>query len=183
MKLESVWIVRDPTKHSTVEHCLFEQPLERIDRYVMGSPLNSWCGERHTVYTTHEEALVDATARLARGPVPGKDAPAEESWERVIATAKAGGRGDDAPPHTVISRILGAGLEQRYDRALSAARDLQSNANSLVKVLVEDGIGAATSGNGYGGSARHVTEALAELSVAREAFGTAYRASERTPGR
>lgn len=184
MKLETLWIVKNATKHSTLEDCLFQQEVARVDLYVLGSPRNAWRTEAHTVYTTREEALADAKERLTRAGEAEGDQATEESWERAIATAAHGPTlPDDAPAHEVISRFLGEGVERRFDAALRAAKELKRDADTLVRKLMEDGVGAVTSGNGYGGSARKVTECLAELGVAREAFGTAYRAAERTSGR
>lgn len=64
MKLEALWIVRDPSPHSDVADICFSMPVPRLGDYVLGCPRGAWRGERHTVYTDEGEARADAEARL-----------------------------------------------------------------------------------------------------------------------
>jgi hypothetical protein len=66
MKLTTVWIVRDPTPMSELQDIVWEQLIERLDRYVFGAGPHQWSGEDHTMFTDKDEAVGEATGRLVR---------------------------------------------------------------------------------------------------------------------
>jgi hypothetical protein len=65
MKLEAVWLVRDPSPISEIEDICWPQDVRRLGRYVFGAGQGVWESERTTMYTDREEAFADARARLA----------------------------------------------------------------------------------------------------------------------
>ena len=65
MKLEYVWIVRDPSPHSYLSDICWEQPINSLDRYILGAGPETWASENHSVYTSKKEALEDAKKRLS----------------------------------------------------------------------------------------------------------------------
>lgn len=69
MKLESVWIVSDPTLVSVLEDILFEQPIATLHHQIvgisMGGNRNEWQTRHFTVYTEEAEARADALSRMA----------------------------------------------------------------------------------------------------------------------
>jgi hypothetical protein len=66
MKLETVWLVRDPAPDSVFEDVCWEQEVERLGDYVFGSGQFVWARERTAMYTRRQEAEADARARLAK---------------------------------------------------------------------------------------------------------------------
>jgi hypothetical protein len=68
MKIEKVWLVRNPTAVSTLEDICWEQEVCRLGRYVWGSGQGVWEEEETTMFVDETEARADARARLeARG--------------------------------------------------------------------------------------------------------------------
>jgi hypothetical protein len=65
-RLQTVWIVRDATPDSTLGDIFWEQPINRLDDYIRGTPPRGWNGEKHTVYTEETEARKDAERRLEK---------------------------------------------------------------------------------------------------------------------
>lgn len=65
-RLQTVWIVRDATPDSTLGDIFWEQPLNRLDDYIRGTPGRAWNSEKHTVYTEEGEAKKDAERRLEK---------------------------------------------------------------------------------------------------------------------
>ena len=65
-KLKTVWIVRDASPDSMLLDIFWEQPINRIDDYIRGTPPRGWNGEKHTVYTEEAEAKKDAEKRLEK---------------------------------------------------------------------------------------------------------------------
>lgn len=65
MKLDTVWLVRDPSPISVIEDICWEQEVRRLGCYVWGSGQGVWEAERTTMYSDREEAMADAKARLA----------------------------------------------------------------------------------------------------------------------
>jgi hypothetical protein len=65
MKLESLWIVCDPTLDSIPADYCFEITVADLGDYIVGGGPRAW-NERHSaVYTTEAEATADAERRLA----------------------------------------------------------------------------------------------------------------------
>lgn len=65
MKLNKVWIVRDPMSNpAMLVDVLFEATTAELGRYISGSPRDAWEKEHHTMYTEYEEAYQDARHRL-----------------------------------------------------------------------------------------------------------------------
>jgi hypothetical protein len=65
VKLDTVWLVRDPSPISVIEDICWGQEVRRLERYVWGSGQGVWEAERTTMYSDREEAMADAKARLA----------------------------------------------------------------------------------------------------------------------
>jgi hypothetical protein len=65
VKLSKVWLVRDPSRTSTLVDICWEQEVARLDRYVLGSPGNAWTNENHAMFATEKEAKEEAGKRLA----------------------------------------------------------------------------------------------------------------------
>ncbi len=72
MRLETVWIVSDPTPLSELGDILFEQPIRTLHRQMMGISMggdrNEWQTRNYTLWTDEAEARADAEARLAARP-------------------------------------------------------------------------------------------------------------------
>ena len=65
MKLDKIWVVRDPEHVAGLTDIFFKTTLDRlITRYLVGAPDGAWAAEHHVAYTRRAEALADATARL-----------------------------------------------------------------------------------------------------------------------
>jgi len=83
MKLDKIWVVRDPEAVAGLSDIFFETTLDRfITLYLRGAPDGAWAAERHAVYTTRREALADATARLLardRGAFKPRNPEAEQA--------------------------------------------------------------------------------------------------------
>ena len=65
MRLDSVYLVTDPTPNSTLADIVYETTAARLDLYVLGGGPGVWEREHHTMYATAAEANVDARARMA----------------------------------------------------------------------------------------------------------------------
>ena len=65
MRIEKLWIVRDPTAESTLDDVLSGVPVDRLPYLVLGTGAQVWRDENTTLYTEKSEALRDALARLA----------------------------------------------------------------------------------------------------------------------
>jgi hypothetical protein len=66
MKLEVLWIVRDPSALSELADVVFQANVRRLDHYVLGCPAGAWAGEQHTIYTDKDEAVAEGIRRLVR---------------------------------------------------------------------------------------------------------------------
>jgi hypothetical protein len=66
MKLDKVWIVRDPSTRSELEDVVFEMDVARLGDYVLGCPPGAWRGEQHTLFTEKDEAVCEGVRRLVR---------------------------------------------------------------------------------------------------------------------
>ena len=51
MKLSKFWVVRDPSPESELEDILFETETNRFASYVIGTGLDHFRSENHTIYT------------------------------------------------------------------------------------------------------------------------------------
>jgi hypothetical protein len=71
MKLSKFWVVRDPTPNSELEDILFETETNRFASYVIGTGLDQFKHENHTLYTEAGEAKRDAQARLKKQGMTG----------------------------------------------------------------------------------------------------------------
>jgi len=96
------------------------------------------------------------------------------SWQEMVneaveapTVAAAGGR---VNADVLARAALGRRVADTHESALDAARDLRDDVQRLITALEREGIGAATSGNGFAAQARKVSGALIRLSVAREIF-------------
>ena len=98
MRLDTLWIVCDPTPASEFADICWEQPVRTLHYQIVGiammPPRNEWQLRDYTIWTTEAEALADANARLA-----ARDA---------IAAGKA-----EAPPDGAEDRCLDAVCEGR----------------------------------------------------------------------
>ena len=67
MKINTLWVVRNPTPRSILVDVLYrvDSPNE-LARIVVGTGASLWAEEHTTLYTTEKEALADAKARLAK---------------------------------------------------------------------------------------------------------------------
>lgn len=69
MKLDTIWLVCDPTADSEMCDICWEQKISSLHYQIFGaaqaSGRNDWQARNHTAYTTQTEAWADATARLA----------------------------------------------------------------------------------------------------------------------
>jgi hypothetical protein len=66
MKLEALWIVRDPSAQSELADVVFEIDVRRLGNYVLGSGPGTWEREHHTVFTEKDEAVAEGISRLVR---------------------------------------------------------------------------------------------------------------------
>lgn len=70
MKINSMWIVNDPTDVSELEDILFEQPSRTLHHQILGISMagnrNEWQTRNFTIWTTEDEARADAVERMAR---------------------------------------------------------------------------------------------------------------------
>ena len=66
MEIKSFWVVRDPSLESEVEDIFFEATANRFAAYVIGSGLDQFRYENHSLYTEESEAKRDAEARLKK---------------------------------------------------------------------------------------------------------------------
>jgi hypothetical protein len=66
MKLETIWVVIDPTPRSTLDEIFFEEEVCRLGDYIIGSGPGTWLREHTSLYTTREEALKDAQGRIRK---------------------------------------------------------------------------------------------------------------------
>ncbi|KKM23994.1 hypothetical protein LCGC14_1609590 [marine sediment metagenome] len=60
------WCVRNPTRHSELGDIMFETDLRELPLIVLGTGGAKWHLEEATFYNTRDEALRDATGRMAR---------------------------------------------------------------------------------------------------------------------
>jgi len=65
MKIDRLWIVRDPSPVSTLIDIVFETSPARLANYIRGCQPSEWVIENHAMYTDEAEAMADARARLA----------------------------------------------------------------------------------------------------------------------
>jgi hypothetical protein len=65
VRLDAIWLVRDPSPLSTLEDICWEQKVDRLADYIFGSGPGVWRQEQTTIYTTRAEAEADAVTRLA----------------------------------------------------------------------------------------------------------------------
>ena len=72
MKLDTVWLVRDPGPDAIFEDVCWEQEVARLGDYVFGSGQGIWARERTAMYTDQKEAAAHAVARLARVKETGR---------------------------------------------------------------------------------------------------------------
>ena len=68
MKLNRVWVVRDPSPVSELVDILFETIVAKLPAYVIGTGITQWEHENTTLYTEEGEARRDAANRLAKRP-------------------------------------------------------------------------------------------------------------------
>jgi hypothetical protein len=66
VKVQKLWVVRDPTRHSEMGDILFSVTAAELPRVILGTSLGTWVGEHTTLYTTRFEAQVDASGRMMR---------------------------------------------------------------------------------------------------------------------
>jgi hypothetical protein len=66
MKLDTLWIVRDPSPHSRLGDLVFGLDVGRLSDYVLGCPPGTWRRELHTLFTEKDEAVAEAVRRLVR---------------------------------------------------------------------------------------------------------------------
>ena len=83
MRLSKLWVVRDPTRVSTMVDILFSVTSDELPRVILGTGLGTWVEEHTTLYTTKLEASVDAHARMARMQT--------QRWRRSLAKQIMGG--------------------------------------------------------------------------------------------
>jgi len=107
------------------------------------------------------------------------------SWQEMVneaieapTLAAANGR---VSADVLARAALGRRVADAHESTLDAARDLRDDVQRLITALEREGIGAATSGNGFAAQARKVSGGLIRLATAREIFSTSegYRRAER----
>jgi hypothetical protein len=66
MKIEKIWMVRDPSDISEMVDILYETDVHELARIIMGTGLHTWESEHTTLYTEAGEAKRDAEARMKK---------------------------------------------------------------------------------------------------------------------
>jgi hypothetical protein len=64
MKLTKIWIVRNPNHLSLKEDMCWESTIDKFASYCCGAGVQQFVSEQHFLYTSKEEADVDADMRL-----------------------------------------------------------------------------------------------------------------------
>lgn len=76
MRINRLWLVRDPSPVSVLADIVFETDPIKIANYIRGCLPAQWVIENHAMYTDEGEAMADARARLAaRQPCATAAAP------------------------------------------------------------------------------------------------------------
>ncbi|MGH7295302.1 MAG: hypothetical protein ACRELB_10225 [Polyangiaceae bacterium] len=91
MKLEVLWIVRDPNAQSELADVVFKANVRRLDHYMLGCPSGAWSGEQHTVFTERDEAVAEGIRRLVRVR-PEREGWINEEAHRVFGYGAPEGR-------------------------------------------------------------------------------------------
>ena len=71
--ISALWIVRDPTDVSELVDVVWSQDVRSLGDYCRGCPGLAWTDEHHTLYTSRDEAILEALRRLSVKQ-PGQEA-------------------------------------------------------------------------------------------------------------
>lgn len=171
MKLETIWVVRDPSATSTLTDICFEVRSDRLYRYAIGCTLREWEREHHTMYTTADEARVDARHRLARATGATSPAADDLTWDgRIAAVLREPEAGPDAAPADALHKRLAGIVRNRFEQAVANAQELKAAAERVLRDFADDGIAARARGVELAGLVNQLTLAAGELSAAKDAF-------------
>jgi hypothetical protein len=94
MKLEVLWLVCDPTPFSGMADVCWEQPVRTLHYQIVGIHMadrSDWQVRHYTVWTTEDEAVADAKARLAARDIVAagrSETPPEGAEDRCSAALK-----------------------------------------------------------------------------------------------
>lgn len=64
MKITKIWIVRNPSHLSLKDDIFWESTVDKFASYCCGAGVQQFESEQHSVYTSKEEATIDAEMRL-----------------------------------------------------------------------------------------------------------------------
>lgn len=66
MKLDAIWVGRDPSPISELVDTVFHIEVARLGNYILGAGPGTWERERHTVFSEKDEAVAEGIRRLVR---------------------------------------------------------------------------------------------------------------------
>lgn len=84
MKLNTLWVVRDPSAESELADVVFEIAVSQLGNYALGAGPGTWQREHHTAITEKHEAVAEGIRRLVRVR------PEREGWINAEAYREFG---------------------------------------------------------------------------------------------